>query len=112
MIALYFGKVAAKAKITLPMLNSKWLHMLTKFATSVAVVADSAASIVADAANGLWANLGKFFTRKLSTGVELNIPETGIENQLITFIEDANKPATKLHGSISTVCYSKQEVHV
>ncbi|TAE21119.1 MAG: OmpA family protein [Candidatus Kapaibacterium sp.] len=41
------------------------------------------------------AKLGKFFSRKLSTGVELNIPENGIENKLVTFIEDKDKPLDK-----------------
>ena len=39
--------------------------------------------------------LGKFFTKKLPNGVELNIPEFGIENKLVTFIEDANQPIDK-----------------
>ena len=38
---------------------------------------------------------GAFFKRKLPNGVELNIPENGIENKLIAFIEDANKPVDK-----------------
>lgn len=39
-----------------------------------------------------WAALGKFFTKKLPNGVELNIPELGVENKLIAFIEDASRP--------------------
>ncbi len=41
------------------------------------------------------AKLGKFFSRKLSTGIELNIPENGIENKLVTFIEDKEKAVDK-----------------
>lgn len=41
------------------------------------------------------AKLGKFFSRKLATGVELNIPENGIENKLVTFIEDKEKQVDK-----------------
>ncbi|AQG78041.1 OmpA family protein [Spirosoma montaniterrae] len=52
---------------------------------------DSAGSAVSDAA----AKLGAFFKRKLPNGIELNIPELGIENQLITFIEDTSKPVDK-----------------
>lgn len=37
-------------------------------------------------------SLGKFFSKKLPTGVELNIPELGVENKLIAFIEDAKHP--------------------
>jgi len=39
-----------------------------------------------------WAALGKFFTKKLPNGVELNIPELGVENKLIAFIEDTQRP--------------------
>ncbi|MBL0052586.1 MAG: DUF937 domain-containing protein [Bacteroidetes bacterium] len=95
MIALYFWKGCGKAEEHGTEATTEAAAHVEEAATSVAVAADSAASNVADEANGLWANLGKFFTRKLSTGIELNIPETGIENQLITFIEDANKPVDK-----------------
>jgi outer membrane protein OmpA-like peptidoglycan-associated protein len=37
-------------------------------------------------------SLGKFFSKKLPNGVELSIPEFGVENKLITFIEDAQLP--------------------
>jgi OOP family OmpA-OmpF porin len=33
-----------------------------------------------------------FFTLKLPDGVELNVPQNGIENQLATFIADSSKP--------------------
>jgi len=36
--------------------------------------------------------LGKFFAKKLPSGVELNLPEFGVENKLIAFIEDVNTP--------------------
>jgi outer membrane protein OmpA-like peptidoglycan-associated protein len=36
-----------------------------------------------------------FFTLKLPNGVELNVPQNGIENQLATFIADSSKPADK-----------------
>lgn len=36
--------------------------------------------------------LGKFSGWKLPNGVELNIPEFGVERKLIAFIEDATKP--------------------
>ncbi len=41
------------------------------------------------------ATLGDFFKRKLSTGIELNIPQNGVENKLITFIEDKTKNVDK-----------------
>jgi len=39
--------------------------------------------------------LGAFFKKALPTKVELNIPELGIENQLLKFIEDAARPVDK-----------------
>lgn len=41
------------------------------------------------------AKLGAFFKRKLPSGLELNIPEFGIENNLVKFIEDTSKPVDK-----------------
>jgi OOP family OmpA-OmpF porin len=63
---------------------------------------DSATSMIKRAADsteskinsGLDA-LGRFFKRKLPNGVELDIPEFGIENKLVSFIEDVNKPVDK-----------------
>ncbi|MFD1820683.1 K(+)-stimulated pyrophosphate-energized sodium pump [Pseudarcicella hirudinis] len=40
-------------------------------------------------------DLGALFSKKLSSGVDLNIPENGIENNLLKFIEDASKPVDK-----------------
>ena len=59
--------------------------------SGVGAVIDSAGDAIGDAA----ANLGAFFKRKLPTGYELNIPENGIENNLVRFIEDKNKPVDK-----------------
>lgn len=39
--------------------------------------------------------LGVFMATKLPNGIELNIPEFGIEKKLIAFIEDPNKPVDK-----------------
>jgi len=41
------------------------------------------------------AKLGQFLQKKLPSGTELNIPEFGIENKLLAFIEDSSKPADK-----------------
>ncbi|GAB3999376.1 hypothetical protein GCM10028807_49430 [Spirosoma daeguense] len=60
-------------------------------ADSVNAAVDSAGSALEDAA----AKLGAFFKRKLPSGLELNIPELGIENNLIKFIEDKSKPVDK-----------------
>jgi OOP family OmpA-OmpF porin len=58
---------------------------------AVTETVDSAASKVS---TGLEA-LGTFFKRKLPNGIELDIPEFGIENKLATFIEDANVAVDK-----------------
>jgi len=59
-------------------------------------VAGDAAGAVADAAGdaasavgGALGDLGDFFSAKLANGVELNIPEFGVENKLLKFLDDA-----------------------
>ncbi|QIP18065.1 OmpA family protein [Spirosoma aureum] len=59
--------------------------------SQVEVTVDSAGEALSDAT----ANLGTFFKRKLPSGYELNIPEFGIENNLVKFIEDTTKPVDK-----------------
>ena len=39
--------------------------------------------------------LGKFMTTKLLTGVEVSLPEFGVERKLLAFIEDKSKPVDK-----------------
>ncbi len=48
------------------------------------------ASDAVDAAGNAVGALGTFFKRKLANGVELNIPENGIESQIVNFIEGSN----------------------
>ncbi len=73
-----------------------------KVATDVSTAADSAGSKVeatVDSAgntlNDVTAKLGAFFKRKLPSGYELDIPENGIENNLVKFIEDKSRPVDK-----------------
>jgi len=68
--------------------------------TTVAV--DSTVSAISDLTDSLASGidaglekLGAFFKLKLPNGVELNIPELGIENNLIKFIEDSDKQVDK-----------------
>jgi outer membrane protein OmpA-like peptidoglycan-associated protein len=42
--------------------------------------------------NTAMSSLGDFFKTKLPNGVELNIPQFGIENKLLAFIQDSSKP--------------------
>lgn len=70
----------------------------TAAATAVDATATAAATAVdatANAANSAWAALGSFFKKKLPNGIELNIPEKGVENKLISFIEDKTKAIDK-----------------
>ena len=46
----------------------------------------------ANTASSAVSALGDFFKTKLPNGVELNIPQFGIENKLLTFIQDTSKP--------------------
>jgi len=50
-----------------------------------------AAKKVGGQVSDTWAALGKFFSKKLPSGIELNIPELGVENKLIAFIEDTKR---------------------
>jgi len=90
--------------------SSKWLVPLVAglvligailFFTSGTEVSKPAAKVevartaVAETAKEAVGALGAFFSRKLPTGLELNIPQLGIENKLIGFIEDAAKPVDK-----------------
>lgn len=45
-----------------------------------------------NAANSAWASLGAFLKTKLPDGTELSIPQYGVENKLISFIQDSSKP--------------------
>jgi len=49
---------------------------------------DATSSAVSSAASAL----GNFFKTTLPDGVELNIPEFGVENKLLAFIKDGSKP--------------------
>jgi outer membrane protein OmpA-like peptidoglycan-associated protein len=57
--------------------------------------AASAANTAGNAANSAWAALGSFFKTKLPDGTELNIPQYGVENKLIIFLQDGSKPVDK-----------------
>ena len=53
---------------------------------------NSMGNAISTTATNTAAALGDFFKTKLPNGVELNIPQNGIENKLITFINDPSKP--------------------
>jgi outer membrane protein OmpA-like peptidoglycan-associated protein len=58
----------------------------------VTTAATDAANTVSNAANAAWASLGAFFKVKLPDGTELNVPQYGVENKLIAFLNDSSKP--------------------
>jgi outer membrane protein OmpA-like peptidoglycan-associated protein len=57
-----------------------------------AAVASNVANSASNAANSAWAALGSFFKAKLPDGAELNIPQYGVENKLIAYMQDSSKP--------------------
>jgi outer membrane protein OmpA-like peptidoglycan-associated protein len=63
-----------------------WFFTRAKEPVSNAV--QTAANAGASAASAL----GDFFKSKLPNGVELNIPQYGVENKLIAFLNDSSKP--------------------
>lgn len=68
-----------------------WYSMRGK--QNVAVPEQNAAGQEVQVAAG--ADLGEFIKRPLPNGMVLNIPKAGIENKLISFIEDPARPANK-----------------
>lgn len=53
--------------------------------------ASNAVNSAGNTANAAWASLGSFFKTKLPDGTELNIPQYGVENKLLAFIQ-GSKP--------------------
>jgi len=61
-------------------------------------MSDKAANTVdaaGNAVNSAWAALGNLFKFKLPNGVELNIPEKGVEKSFLTWIDDKTKVVDK-----------------
>ena len=67
------------------------LALLWFFNRSKAPVTDAVQTATNAGATAV-AGLGDFFKTKLPDGVELNIPQFGIENKLISFLSDSSKP--------------------
>ena len=64
-------------------------------ADSLGSVAGAAVDSLGNAAGNAVAALGEFFKFKLPNGVELNIPQNGVENKLAGFIGDDSKVVDK-----------------
>ncbi|MGB2628002.1 MAG: OmpA family protein [Candidatus Acidiferrum sp.] len=56
---------------------------------------ENTVSKASDTVNAAWAALGDFFKVKLPDGTELNVPQLGVENKLLKFIQDPNQPVSK-----------------
>lgn len=87
--ALYFWKGCNKPDVEGMVDNAT--EAVENAVDSTTAVVDNATEAVTDAAAGL----GAFFKKKLACGVELNIPENGMESSLVAFIEDKTKPIDK-----------------
>jgi OmpA-OmpF porin, OOP family len=72
--------------LALLVLGALWFFNRAKEPVSNAVQTASNAGSTAMSA------LGDFFKTKLPDGVELNIPQFGVENKLIAFLNDSSKP--------------------
>jgi OOP family OmpA-OmpF porin len=72
--------------LALLILGAIWFFHRTKEPASEAVQTATNAGASATSA------LGSFFKTKLPDGVELNIPQFGIESKLISFLGDSSKP--------------------
>jgi len=72
--------------LALLVLGALWFFNRAKEPVSNAV------QTAANAGSSAMSALGDFFRTKLPDGVELNIPQFGIENKLIAFLNDSSKP--------------------
>ena len=61
----------------------------------VTTAATNAMNSATNTANAAWAALGSFFKTTLPDGTELNIPQYGVENKLLQFLQDNSKPVDK-----------------
>ncbi|MCU0346470.1 MAG: OmpA family protein, partial [Saprospiraceae bacterium] len=91
--ALYFWKGCNKPDVSGVVENAT--EAVENAVDSTAAAVDNAAETVTDAATDAAAGLGAFFKKKLACGVELSIPEKGVEAQVVAFIEDKAKVVDK-----------------
>lgn len=82
----FFTKGCNKKDITAPAIEK---------IDSISAAADTLASATSEAVEDATSALGKFFSFKLPNGVELNAPENGIENKVVTWMNDKTKVVDK-----------------
>lgn len=78
-----------------------WLYSRRDAPAIVTTTADSVLSSAGTAVDSIGANvreaatgLGAFVTRRLPSGLDLRIPERGVEARLVDFIEDDSRPVS------------------
>lgn len=71
--------------------KSTMVGQLDATADSMARMADSAGSKIGTAVDSAMSKLGAFVDRKLPDGTSLNVPENGVESQLLAFIADSSR---------------------
>jgi outer membrane protein OmpA-like peptidoglycan-associated protein len=76
--------------LALLVIAALWYFNRAKEPVSNAV--QNATTAASNAGASVTSALGDFFKTKLPDGVELNIPQFGIENKLISFLNDSSKP--------------------
>jgi OmpA-OmpF porin, OOP family len=97
-----YAAAAAVAPVAAAKAGSRWLWpvvllavlllgLLWFFNRAKAPVNDTVQTISNTGASAVSA-LGEFFKTKLPNGVELDIPQFGVENKLIAFLNDSSKP--------------------
>lgn len=91
----YFMRSCGNNKETTSMTTADTTSSISTMADSTGSAIGAATDSAGMALKEATAKLGAFFKRKLPSGYELNIPENGIENNLVKFIEDKSKPVDK-----------------
>jgi OmpA-OmpF porin, OOP family len=91
----YFTKGCKKQEVDVTTTVNTIDSVTTQMADTAIAKMDSVATDVQDMATDAAATLGNFFKFKLPNGVELNAPEKGIENQMVTWMSDKTKMVDK-----------------
>jgi OmpA-OmpF porin, OOP family len=91
----YFTKGCKKQEVDVNATVNAVDSVATNVIDTAVAQMDSVATDVKDMATDAATALGNFFKFKLPNGVELNAPEKGIENQIVTWMSDKTKVVDK-----------------
>ena len=92
------GGCGAQIDSTADKIGDTASEMADKAGDAITNAADKAGDAITDAGDAIGDavnNLGEFFSRTMACGVELSIPQNGVENKVIAFIEDDSKAVDK-----------------